>query len=367
MRQALTFLAMLLLATTASAQIIITAPEVPHTVGTQIQYYQSPDSVLVNVGVPGGPQVWDFSLGDTTIVTSDLYLDPLQSPPEYSRANVVIQTDQLNLFGMNEPGNLYCWLGASRFILGAATTSYEGTPLAITFSPYITQFPLPLQMGSTWSNPVNIDEIFNISGSEFRLVLNASLNTQVDAWGTVQAPLGSYPALRVRNNVTYNLTLYIRFLFVWVPILEESGSSINYDWRAENVGSVLNVSTQYPDPGNVWAGSVRRLMNSNTIAGEVATPMAGSALAPASLELFPNYPNPFNAQTTMGYALAEPTMVDLRIYDLLGRQVAVLEQGIRETGTHEIHWAPENLAAGIYFLRLQAGHQVQQQMLLYLK
>ncbi len=355
-------------ACSAFAQIIITAQEVPHQAGVQYQYFEiSEDSILVNVGAPGGPHVWDFSQGDTSIVTTDLYLNPHSSPPQYSRANVVVQTDQLNLFGISDPGVLYYWLGPPRFILGAVTTTYQGTPIALDFQPYVTQLPLPLQMGSAWTNNINLDEVFNISGTEYRIELHAVLNSLVDAFGAVYVPQGNFETLRIRNLVTFDLTVYIRIFFVWVPIYTGSGSSVNYDWRAENVGSVLTITTPSPDPGYVWASGLRRLMNV-TSADSDEQPLAltlRNALTTASLETI--HPNPFNAQTTIVYNLSEPAQVELSIFDLLGRQVAKLDQGYRENGRHQAVWSPVTLAAGVYIVQIRADRETSRQVVLYLK
>lgn len=350
------------------AQIVITAQEVPHQAGVQYQYFGiSEDSILVNVGTPGGPQVWDFSQGDTSVVTTDLYLNPHSSPPQYSRANVVVQTDQLNLFGITDPGVLYYWLGQPRYILGAMTTVYQGTPIAIDFQPYVTQFPLPLQMGSSWSNTINLDEVYNISGNEIRIELHAILNSLVDAFGTVDVPQGVFETLRIHNLVNYDLTVYIRLFFVWVPIYTGSGTSVNYDWRAEEVGSVLTVTTPTPDPGYVWTSSLRRLMNVTSAASQEYLPALANRNQTAGSALETIHPNPFNAQTTIVYNLSEPALVDLSIFDLLGRQIAKLDQGYRGSGRHLVIWAPEALAAGVYIAQIRAGREISHQVLLYLK
>jgi hypothetical protein len=352
----------------AFTQIVITAQEVPHQAGVQYQYFGiSADSILVNVGSPGGPQVWDFSQGDTNVVTTDLYLNPHSSPPQYSRANVVVQTDQLNLFGISDPGVLYYWLGQPRYILGAVTTVYQGTPIAINFQPYVTQFPLPLQMGSSWTNNINIDEVYNISGTEYRIELHSVLNSLADAYGTVYVPQGNFETLRIRNLVTYDLTVYIRIFFVWVPIYTGSGSSVNYDWRAENVGSVLTITTPTPEPGYVWTSAMRRLMSVTSTAGQEQLPVLTVRNQPEQGSLKTVYPNPFNAQTTIVYNLPEPAQVDLSIFDMLGRQVAELDQGYRESGRHAVLWSPEALASGVYIAQIRAGGEISRQVVLYLK
>jgi hypothetical protein len=72
-------------------------------------------------------------------------------------------------------------------------------------------------------------------------------------------------------------------------------------------------------------------------------------------ELFPAYPNPFNASAVIRYQLAAETRVSLRIYDLLGREVAMLADGFERAGTHSVRFNGTGLASGVYYCRLQAG------------
>jgi hypothetical protein len=72
-------------------------------------------------------------------------------------------------------------------------------------------------------------------------------------------------------------------------------------------------------------------------------------------------PNPFTAATTIRYEVAEARPVRLAVYDVLGREVAVLVDGAVEAGAHEAVFDARDLAAGVYVVRLTAGTQVQTQ------
>ena len=67
------------------------------------------------------------------------------------------------------------------------------------------------------------------------------------------------------------------------------------------------------------------------------------------------YPSPVAEEATLTYTLAAPGPVDLRIYDVLGREVARFDEAWRPAGTHRVAWAPGSLPAGIYVARLTAG------------
>jgi glucuronoarabinoxylan endo-1,4-beta-xylanase len=80
-----------------------------------------------------------------------------------------------------------------------------------------------------------------------------------------------------------------------------------------------------------------------------------------------NYPNPFNPTTVVSYQLPVAGNVKLSVYDLLGREVAVLANERKMPGTYEVTFDGSNLASGVYLYRLQSGSLVQTRKLLLLK
>lgn len=85
------------------------------------------------------------------------------------------------------------------------------------------------------------------------------------------------------------------------------------------------------------------------------------------LELRQNYPNPFNPETVISFRLPEADQVRLAVYDMLGREVAVLLNGIVPSGSHSVTFDAESLATGVYIYRLQAGGVIQSRKMLYSK
>ncbi len=76
---------------------------------------------------------------------------------------------------------------------------------------------------------------------------------------------------------------------------------------------------------------------------------------PDRCSLSQNFPNPFNPTTTITYSLQSTTRVTLRVFDILGREVAELVNENRTPGTHDVRFDGSNLSSGVYFYRLQAG------------
>jgi hypothetical protein len=89
--------------------------------------------------------------------------------------------------------------------------------------------------------------------------------------------------------------------------------------------------------------------------------------SPERYELHQNYPNPFNPSTTIKYELPTASIVRLGVYDMLGREVSVLVDEVRNAGVHEVKFEGGTLSSGVYFYRLQAGDYVATKRLLLLR
>jgi hypothetical protein len=75
---------------------------------------------------------------------------------------------------------------------------------------------------------------------------------------------------------------------------------------------------------------------------------------PGEFDLEQNYPNPFNPSTTIRYSVPQTSHVTLKVYDMLGQEVATLVDEEQEAGEHEIEFVPKEKASGAYFYRMQA-------------
>jgi len=81
-------------------------------------------------------------------------------------------------------------------------------------------------------------------------------------------------------------------------------------------------------------------------------PLAGSEL-PTQFTLYQNYPNPFNPTTTIEFDLPEPAFVTLKVYNILGQEVAtLLDHEEYDEGSYDIEFEAQNFASGVYFYRI---------------
>lgn len=89
--------------------------------------------------------------------------------------------------------------------------------------------------------------------------------------------------------------------------------------------------------------------------------------SPGEFFLFQNYPNPFNPSTRIVYRVGSRQSVELRVFDVLGGEVATLVNEMKEPGMHEVWWDATGYSSGVYFYRLQTGGFVQTRKLLLLR
>ncbi len=78
---------------------------------------------------------------------------------------------------------------------------------------------------------------------------------------------------------------------------------------------------------------------------------------PRELSLSQNYPNPFNPTTQINFEISQDSHVQLAVYDMLGRRVAVLVDEFRAPGSYQVSWDASGFSSGVYIYRIEAGGQ----------
>jgi hypothetical protein len=88
---------------------------------------------------------------------------------------------------------------------------------------------------------------------------------------------------------------------------------------------------------------------------------------PNKFSLGQNYPNPFNPSTRIQYQVSSNSQVNLKVYDVLGNEVATLVDEYKPAGNYEIEFSAENLSSGIYFYKLQSNNFVETKKMILLR
>lgn len=88
---------------------------------------------------------------------------------------------------------------------------------------------------------------------------------------------------------------------------------------------------------------------------------------PESFSISQNYPNPFNPSTTIRYSIPNGSVVTIKVYDVLGTEVATLVNEDKSAGSYEVDFNASQLSSGIYFYKLQAGSFVETKKMILIK
>jgi hypothetical protein len=97
------------------------------------------------------------------------------------------------------------------------------------------------------------------------------------------------------------------------------------------------------------------------------TDVKGNDVTISSYALEQNYPNPFNPSTTIKYSVPESGLVTLKVYDVLGKEVATIINEVVNAGQHSVNFNADNLTSGIYFYEISAGDFVKTNKMMLLK
>jgi len=140
-----------------------------------------------------------------------------------------------------------------------------------------------------------------------------------------------------------------------------------------NVKQIIAITTRdtlrYTDNGRSLGATYRyvvtafdKLHNESPATAKLSVTVVGveqEESVPLRFTLQQNYPNPFNPSTTISFELPAPGQTTLTVYDIVGREVAVLVNELRDAGTHSVQFNGANLASGVYLYRIASGAFVQ--------
>ena len=109
------------------------------------------------------------------------------------------------------------------------------------------------------------------------------------------------------------------------------------------------------------------ILRTNDAGAPLTSGKPSAAALPASPQFLPNYPNPFNATTTIAFTLPAATRARLALYTVEGREVAVLRDGLQPAGEHRAQLDAGALASGVYLCRLTSANFSATQKIMLLK
>jgi hypothetical protein len=142
----------------------------------------------------------------------------------------------------------------------------------------------------------------------------------------------------------------------------DGGIAIGDEWRFFVGGGFGGANVDFdPGPGVAYLSSAGAadIFLACYFLGTTGARRDGESGLPVEFQLLQNYPNPFNPFSTVGFSIAESRFVTLKVYDILGREVAVLVNEKKMPGMYEVEFDASGLSSGVYFYRLAAGQYVK--------
>jgi photosystem II stability/assembly factor-like uncharacterized protein len=138
------------------------------------------------------------------------------------------------------------------------------------------------------------------------------------------------------------------------------------EWTGDTSNITQNLNGIFAfDTINVWAvGDGGTILHRNSIPTGVQQ-SSGSVIK--EFTLLQNYPNPFNPSTTINYRIPRSGFVTLKVYDILGKEVATLVNEEKPAGSYEIEFSADKLPSGVYYYQLKTGSFIKTKKMVLLK
>jgi T5SS/PEP-CTERM-associated repeat protein len=292
------------------------------------------DRVFVSLVGPGYFEVdgastlnarhFDWGQDATVVLDGILLVSPNTGAPKRSAvADVVLRTDTLSVRGNPDVEVDSVAVADGGVVIGSGTFPFGLTNGGVLNPGDAAETPGQLTIGGDYvQTPDGILEI-EISGS-----------------GEAE-----FDRLIVGGKATLSGRLRISLIGGFVP---ENGQEFEIVQAASVTGELGPIEAEGIRVDLVVDGTSAKLVVLSSVANERQGDL------PVGFALHQSVPNPFNARTTISYDLPTPAPVRLIVFDGLGREIRLLESGLRTAGRHDVHFDAGPLPSGTYFYRLEA-------------
>ncbi|WP_456426948.1 S8 family serine peptidase [Rhodocaloribacter sp.] len=352
------------------------------------------------------------SLGDTQVMavaasdTLDLHLDYcVNNYPDSCPYNYSPGTDPVN-----NPTQAFMDVAAPGILTWVLYVNADGSPNGVRRSgtsfaaPMVSALAALILATDNTLTPQQLYDVIIRATDKVGQHTYAYTGLLEESWNQYfgYGRIDAYHALLVATQnplplITGPSTLGVWQYGTWTADPQYGITPFQYDWYYRYCGETPYGPTQGPDPDCepwVYAGSGASLTRRDLVDFELKVVVTddkgktgeatknvfvgGSAPSkqataevtlriseamPVAYALFPNYPNPFNPQTEIRFALPEESDVKLIVYDVMGREVARLADGMMPSGYHRIGFDARDLPSGLYVYRLYAGGFVQARLM----
>jgi len=337
---------------TTFAQISITRNDINTHFAIGNSFTTRTDTAVTQIDIGQlGSTSWDFSSLTPNVgwdVVSTV-VDPNSTPyiGDFPGANLTMHS-QINVSGVTSENYSYQSVNSSRLAWHGNVIEGEfapGQPSVITASmdPLETIFTFPFTFNSAETYNGERTIVTEVQGlPPFTTVITVVSSSMVDAYGTMIMPSGRVvDALRVKKDE-------ITIIQGPVPIYSRT---ISYNFEATD-GTQVNVPSDTTQPETGVINNTGPVSWTDRFPNDVKI---GETLSDNYI-LQQNYPNPFNPTTNIEYSIPEASFVELKVYDVLGNEVATLVNQEQSAGVYRADFSGDGLASGLYITRITAGN-----------
>lgn len=368
MKKLLTTIFVLIFASLSNAQITITLNDVENQVyvGQNIVEYVDTLMRQVDIGAPGGTaNEWDFSFlnaDEAAMTFEETVVDPsgTEFADNFPNADYAIYMNGDNEYGT---GELLWYFGSE----GNAAVSYgygfNGTTDLGSGSVIVVEDPAeiggvyPMELGTEWSYEGTETTTFRVGVFPVIITRDIEVTYKIDAFGTLILP---------GNKRVEALRLYEdRVTVTHIPFSpDDVEEEILYTFltRTGEEVSVSLVGTNQQDNGYVFVEGI--MWNDGKVTG---VEDENSETVAEEFRLKQNYPNPFNPSTVIEYSVPENSFVELKVYDIIGNEIATLVSEEKGRGTYKAQFNANGLASGTYIYSLRTNNFVATKKMILMK
>ena len=334
----------------AFAQISITTADInaQYTVGNS--FTSKTDTIVTQVDIGQlGLTSWNFSfltpnpaldiVSTVVVPNSTPYID------DFPGANITVHA--LVDVGGGATADFYTYLSVNgSFNFHGSVAEIDTILVTTTSNPSEPLGVSPFTFGSTINYNGEETTVTEINGVPiFTSITTIISSSVVDAYGPMTLPGGRVvDALRIKEDE-------INIIQGPFPIYSRH---ISYTFVAKD-GSQVNV------PSDTTQSETGVINNTASVSWNDAlvTSVRVEETIPKNFSLRQNYPNPFNPSTSIEYTIPSESFVELKVYDVLGNEVAFLVNEQQQAGVYRADFTANNLPSGMYFARLIANEFTQ--------
>lgn len=334
------------------SQITIDSSDIPTTTGTDLINFEGYNAISFDFESTGENYSWDFSQADTLLgdTTTQQLLDPAQSI--FPDVNLLVYRDWEMPPGFHNLRKAHLELSENTlwfrtFELYMIPQIADST--TIIFEPGVQLLQFPLSYQTQWIGTYTRK---TYQGSTLTDSILVQYDMEVDGWGEVSIPNGVYNCLRLKTISSQ----WIDSTSTW-EVFDSA-----YSWLTNSIPVIFQIIETSTD----LATGIRYGQVLYNVSNTVSVAQNNTELSPDRYVLNQNYPNPFNPTTIITYNIPELSFVSVKVYDILGNDIATLVNEEKLAGRYDARFDGTGLSSGIYFYKLQAGnhHETKKMILL---